>query len=84
MIAVLVRMGITTLEKISRIGMETMASEYMTAQELEDLTGTPKSTWRYWAVVTGEGPPSFRIGRRRVWKRAVVMKWLAQQEKNAG
>lgn len=59
-----------------------MASEYMTAAELEQMTGTKASTWRYWAF-TGDGPPSFKLGRRRVWKRAVVLKWLAQQEKSA-
>jgi prophage regulatory protein len=59
-----------------------MATEYMTAAELEDMTGTKASTWRYWAF-TGDGPPSFKLGRRRVWKRAAVMKWLAQQEKSA-
>jgi prophage regulatory protein len=74
-------MGVTTLENISKVGMETMASEYMDAAELEDMTGTPKSTWRYWAVVTGEEPPSLKLGRRRVWKRADVLEWLAQQEK---
>jgi prophage regulatory protein len=60
-----------------------MTSEYMDAAGLEDLTGTPKSTWRYWATVTGEGPPSFCIGRRRVWRRSTVLEWLAQQEQAA-
>lgn len=59
-----------------------MASEYLTAQDLEDMTRTPKSTWRYWASV-GQGPASFKLGRRRLWKRTAVMKWLAQQEKSA-
>lgn len=59
-----------------------MASEYLTAQDLEDMTSTPKSTWRYWASV-GQGPASFKLGRRRLWKRTAVMKWLAQQEKSA-
>jgi hypothetical protein len=60
-----------------------MASEYMTALELEELTGTPMSTWRYWASV-GQGPLSFLLGRRRLWKRASVMAWLAQQELRTG
>lgn len=54
-------------------------SEYLTAAELEAKTGTPQATWRYWAHI-GCGPPSFKIGRRRVWKRAVVEAWLAQLE----
>ena len=53
--------------------------EYMTAGDLERHTGTRASTWRYWAHI-GQGPPSHKIGRRRVWKRAGVEQWLAEQE----
>jgi predicted DNA-binding transcriptional regulator AlpA len=65
--------------------------EYMTAPDLEGLTGTPESTWRYWAHVDAQrspgdqplGPPSFKLGRRRVWKRTSVLAWLESQEKAA-
>jgi len=53
----------------------------MTAAELEAFTGTKASTWRYWAHI-GEGPASFKIGRRRVWRKSIVMEWLADQENN--
>lgn len=53
--------------------------EYPTAVNLEQFTGTPASTWRYWAHI-GSGPPSFKLGRRRVWKRSTVLAWLAAQE----
>jgi predicted DNA-binding transcriptional regulator AlpA len=56
-----------------------MATHYLTAEELEEMTGTPASTFRYWATV-GEGPPSLKLGRRRVWKRSEVEKWLIKQE----
>ncbi|MGH3632671.1 helix-turn-helix transcriptional regulator [Mycobacterium sp.] len=56
-----------------------MATDYMTAADLEELTGTPKATWRYWAHI-GSGPASFKIGRRRVWKRSTVEAWLGQLE----
>jgi prophage regulatory protein len=52
------------------------------SDDLEGMTGTKASTWRYWAS-RGEGPPSFKIGRRRVWRRSVVMAWLASQESRA-
>ncbi len=52
----------------------------LTAVDLERLTGTPKSTFRYWATI-GQGPASFKIGRRRVWKRSSVTAWLAEQER---
>jgi predicted DNA-binding transcriptional regulator AlpA len=54
-------------------------SEYVDSKDLEQLTGTKASTWRYWASI-GEGPASFRLGRRRVWKRSVVLEWLQSQE----
>ena len=54
-------------------------SEYLNAQAMEELTGTPASTWRYFADIR-QGPPSLKIGRRRVWKRSTVLEWLAAQE----
>jgi hypothetical protein len=57
-------------------------SEYFTAGGLETLTGTPKSTWRYWASI-GQGPASSLLGRRRVWARASVIRWLIEQEQVA-
>ena len=55
------------------------AAEYLTAPQLEQMTGTPASTWRYWAHI-GSGPASFKLGRRRVWKRSTVLQWLESQE----
>jgi prophage regulatory protein len=55
------------------------ASEYLDSLDLEQLTGTPASTWRYWAHI-GTGPVSFKLGRRRVWKRSTVAAWLEAQE----
>jgi predicted DNA-binding transcriptional regulator AlpA len=54
-------------------------SEYLDSLDLEKLTGTASSTWRYWATI-GQGPASFKLGRRRVWKRDVVLAWLEHQE----
>jgi prophage regulatory protein len=56
-----------------------MAEEIVDSKDLEQLYGTRASTWRYWASI-GEGPASFKLGRRRVWKRSVVEAWLAEQE----
>lgn len=53
--------------------------EVLGSKDLEVMTGTPASTWRYWAA-RGEGPSSFLLGRRRVWRRSVVQAWLAEQE----
>ena len=53
--------------------------DYLDAKQLERITGTKASSWRYWASL-GEGPVSFKLGKRRVWRRDVVMAWLAEQE----
>lgn len=52
--------------------------EILDSKDLEAMTGTRASTWRYWSS-RGEGPGSFKLGRRRVWKRSVVEAWLAEQ-----
>ncbi len=56
-----------------------MDRELVGAVDLEKLTGTKASTWRYWASI-GTGPASFKLGRRRVWRKSGVLAWLAQQE----
>lgn len=56
-----------------------MDKEFVGALDLEKLTGTKASTWRYWASI-GTGPASFKLGRRRVWKRSTVLEWIAEQE----
>lgn len=56
-----------------------MDKEYLDATELETWTGTPASTWRYWAHI-GDGPQSIKLGRRRVWKKTTVLDWLAAKE----
>lgn len=56
-----------------------MDREIVGALDLEKLTGTKASTWRYWASI-GTGPASFKLGRRRVWKKSTVLEWLAEQE----
>lgn len=56
-----------------------MESEFVSARDLETITGTRASTWRYWASI-GAGPASFKLGRRRVWKKSTVLAWLGEQE----
>ena len=56
--------------------------ELLDAHYLHALYGVPVATWRYWAHV-GRGPESFKIGRRRVWRRSVVEAWIAEREAGA-
>ena len=51
--------------------------EYMTTKEVADLVRSPVETIRYWRHV-GTGPDSFRVGRRVLYKREVVLAWLDQ------
>lgn len=60
-----------------------MESEYLDAVDLEQLTGTKASTWRYWASI-GAGPASFKLGRRRVWSKSDAMAWIAEQQAAEG
>ncbi|MGA5543515.1 helix-turn-helix transcriptional regulator [Mycobacterium sp. NPDC051198] len=55
------------------------AKEYLFANDLEQLTGIPASTWRYWAHI-GQEPIGLKLGRRRVWRRDVIEKWLADAD----
>lgn len=58
-------------------------NEFLSSADLERLTGTRASTWRYWASI-GQGPASFRLGRRRVWPKVKALAWLAEQEAATG
>ena len=58
---------------------EAQGEEYWQAKECEALTGIPQATWRWWAHC-GRGPESFKLGRRRVWRRSAVLAWIAAQE----
>jgi prophage regulatory protein len=58
-------------------------ADYLGSVALEQLTGIPASTWRYWAI-NDTGPRSFKLGRRRVWRRADVIAWIEQQDNATG
>ena len=53
--------------------------EFLSAEQLCVYTGIPAATFRYWAHI-GTGPASFKLGRRRVWRRSVVEAWIAEHE----
>lgn len=47
------------------------------------LLGIPEATLRYWRHA-GQGPESFKLGRRLVYRREELERWIAQQEKATG
>ncbi|WP_313905539.1 DNA-binding protein [Rhodococcus sp. KBS0724] len=53
--------------------------EFWQAPQCQIATGAPKGTWLYWAHI-GKGPVSFKLGRRRVWRKSVILAWIAEQE----
>lgn len=55
------------------------SDEFCFATDLEGMTGVKASTWRYWASI-GAGPASFKMGRRRVWRKSAVLAWIAEQQ----
>jgi predicted DNA-binding transcriptional regulator AlpA len=53
--------------------------DLLTTDDVAALTRSPASTVRYWRH-TGVGPRGFRIGRRVLYRRGEVLRWLAEQE----
>lgn len=51
--------------------------EYLTTEEVADLLRTAVNTVRYWRY-TGEGPRSFKVGRRVLYARADVEAFIQQ------
>ena len=62
---------------------DTATADYLSSADLQRMTGIPVSTWRYW-VLTGEGPSSFKLGKRRLWRRSEVLAWIDAQEAATG
>jgi predicted DNA-binding transcriptional regulator AlpA len=57
--------------------------EYMGTSELAQRTGIAESTWRHFAA-TNQGPPSIKVGKRRLYRWPDVQAWLeAHQEQES-
>ena len=56
--------------------------ELLTTAEVAAALRAPVSTVRYWRHI-GFGPASFRLGRRVVYRRQEVARWLDEQEGTA-
>lgn len=51
-------------------------SHYLTTAEFAELARASEGTVRYWRH-TGYGPSGFRVGRRVLYARADVERWLS-------
>lgn len=53
-------------------------TQLLTLAEAADRLRTPVATLRYWRHL-GIGPDSFRLGRRVMYRRGDVDRWVAEQ-----
>ncbi len=53
--------------------------ELLSAREVSRMTGVPVGTLRYWRH-SNIGPASFTLGRRVVYRRGEVERWISKQE----
>lgn len=56
--------------------------DYLTVQEVADLLRTSAETVRYWRHI-GKGPTSFKVGRRVLFERAEVERFI-EEARSAG
>lgn len=54
-------------------------AEYMYTDDVSELIGTPAATLRYWRHAD-IGPASFVLGKRVVYRRSEVERWITEQE----
>ena len=57
-------------------------SEFMTIEELAAELGRNKRTLDRWDAL-GTGPPRTRVGRKVLYRRSSVQRWLVAQEHQA-
>ena len=51
--------------------------DYLTTEELAEVTRSPKGTVGYWRHI-GYGPKGIKVGKRVLYRRADVEAWLEQ------
>ncbi len=59
--------------------VRTAAAQLLTLAEVAAVLRTPVATLRYWRHL-GVGPEGFRLGRRVMYRREEIDRWLAQQQ----
>lgn len=59
--------------------MSTTGSGILTTADVTAESGIAAATLRYWRHA-GIGPASFKLGRRVVYRREEVERWIAEQE----
>ena len=55
--------------------------DLLTITEAAELLRAPVATLRYWRHL-GEGPAGFRLGRRVVYRREDVDRWIGERQRS--
>jgi len=55
------------------------STEYLVTKRVSEEYGIPESTLRYYRHCS-TGPASFRLGRRVVYRRSEIERWISAQE----
>lgn len=66
---------------MTHINAATSATDLMTLAETAAYLRTPVATLRYWRHL-GEGPAGFRLGRRVVYRREDVDRWIGERQRS--
>ena len=53
--------------------------ELLGAKQVSEITGVPVGTLRYW-LLSDIGPACFTLGRRVVYRRDEVLRWISERE----
>jgi transposase-like protein len=56
-----------------------MPSEYLSTAQVANEYALNPGTLRYWRH-TDQGPASFALGKRVVYRRSEIERWIAEQE----
>jgi predicted DNA-binding transcriptional regulator AlpA len=74
-------MALETLEhREMHVGNAGNDDEFMLIEEVSELTRQPVATLR-WMRHQGKGPPAVKLGRRLVYRRSEVEKWIKRLER---
>jgi hypothetical protein len=65
---------------VTNDNVPTAATELLTLEEVAAVLRTPVATLRYWRHL-GVGPDGFRLGRRVLYRREDVDRWVAERQR---
>lgn len=78
------RVGHRFEETETQVPETTLSDEFLTTKKVAELYGLPEGTLRYYRQL-GIGPASFKLtGKRVVYRRSEVDRWVAEQEATSG